>query len=122
MKEMILSTAKEYIEKAVTKNTDIPQQKNTEVSNVIFNSLQSQLGGSGFNVSQLSSLLGGGTNNSFTDGLKKTVIDALISKTGLQQGIAQNVAGSIIPGLVSAVLQKVGGGGIGSVLGGFFKK
>ena len=118
MKDLILKTAKDYIEKEVIKNKDVPEQDCKNVSDVIFSSLQSHLsgGGSGLNLGQLGGLLGGvggGGNNV----LIKTVADALVSKTGMQAAIAQSIAGAIVPGLLKSVTQKGAGGVLGGVLG-----
>ena len=135
MLESILGTAKDYIENAVSKNKEIPKEQNSVVSDVIFNtvskSLKTQTGGSnsGINISQLGSLLGGGNNNSFVEGMTKSVVDALIKKTGMKSGIAQNVAATILPGLINTVLAKKMSGGnspLGNIAGGLlssvFKK
>ena len=135
MLEAILGKAKDYIENAVIKNKEVPKEQNSVVSNVIFNtvskSLLTQMGGSnsGVNISQLGSLLGGGNNNSFVDGMTKSVVDALVKNTGLKSGIAQSVAAAVIPGLIKTVLAKKMGGGnsplgniAGGLLGSMFKK
>ena len=134
MLESILGTAKDYIENAVSKNKEIPKEQNSIVSDVIFNtvskSLKTQTGGSNssINISQLGNLLGGG-NNSFVDGMTKSVVDALVKKTGMKSGIAQNVAAAILPGLVKTVLTKKMSGEnsslgdiAGGLLGNIFKK
>jgi len=126
MLESILGTAKEYIDNAVSKNKEVPKGQNAAVSDVFFNtvskSLTTQLGNSksGFDISQLGSLLGGGKNNSFVDSMSKTVVDALVKKVGLKAGIAQNVVSAILPGLVSTVLAKKTGSSspIGNIAGG----
>ena len=131
MLEAILGTAKDYIENAVIKNKEIPKELNVVVSEVIFNtvskSLKAQMGdsNSGFNISQL----GRGNNNSFVDGMTESVVDALVKKTRMKSGIAQNVAAAILPGLIKTVLaKKVSGGNsplgniAGDLLGSMFKK
>jgi hypothetical protein len=131
MLESILNTAKGYIASEVGKNANVPKQQSSAVSDVIFNtvssSLQSQLGGSksgGFDISQLSSLLGGGGGNSaFVNSLSKSVVDALVKKAGLQSGIAQSIASAIIPGLISSLTKQSGGGNmLGSLAGGLLGK
>ena len=127
MLDSILGAAKEYIGNAVVKNKEVPKEQNSLVSDVIFDtvskSLKTQLGDtkSGFNISQLGSLLGGGgANSSFVNSMTKSVTDALIKKAGMKSGIAQNVVAAILPGLISTVLaKKLGGSGsLGNVSGG----
>ena len=128
MLDSILSTAKDYIQKEVGKNTNVPKQQSSVVSDVIFNtvssSLTKQLGGSaksggGIDLSMLGGLLGGGKNTNFLDGMSKSVVDALVKKTGMKSPVAQSIAASILPGLISMVTKKIGGGGaLGNVAGG----
>jgi len=128
MLESILGTAKDYIQKEVGKNTNVPKGQNTVVSDVIFNtvssSLKKQAGGNaktggGLNLSQLGGLLGGGGNNSFLSTTSKSVVNALVKKTGMQPAVAQGIVASILPGLISAITKKIGGGGLlGNVTGG----
>ena len=134
MLDSILGTAKDYIDSAVVKNKEVPKEQNSVVSDVIFNtvskSLKTQMGDtkSGVNLSQLGSLLGGGKNNSFVDGMTKSVVDALIKKAGMKTGTAQNVVAAILPGLINTVLAKKLGGSsplgniAGGILGNILKK
>ena len=134
MLDSILSSAKGYIQDSVAKNTSVPKQQSSVVSDVIFGtvskSLQSQLGGGakagstggagGINLSMLGGLLGGGgKNSSFLDGMSKSVVDALVKKTGMKSPVAQALAASILPGLISSLTKNMGGGGaLGNVAGG----
>ena len=126
MLDSILGAAKEYIDSAVVKNKEVPKEQNSVVSDVIFKtvskSLTTQLENSksGVNVSQLGSLLGGGSNNSFVENMTKSVVDALVKKAGIKSGIAQNIVAAILPGLISMVLSKKLGGNspLGNIAGG----
>ena len=129
MLDSILSTAKDYIQKEVGKNANVPKQQSSVVSDVIFNtvssSLKKQMGGTsksttggGIDLSMLGGLLGGGKNSNFLDGMSKSVVDALVKKTGMKSPVAQSIASSILPGLISAITKKAGGGALGNVAGG----
>ena len=125
--DSILGVAKDYIQDSVVKNANVPKQQHAAVSDVIFNSvsknLTSQLGGgskSGFDLSKLGGLLGGGSGTSgILDSLSKPIIADLVKKTGMKSGVAQNVVSSILPGLLGTLTKKIGGGGVlGNVAGG----
>jgi len=141
MLDSILDSAKDYIGKAVDKNKDVPKAQNTAVKDAIFNTVSSSLtkqagSKSGLDLSQLGSLLGGATktdssskttkttktsktastastSNSLVDSMTKSVVDALTKKVGINSDVAQNLASSIIPGLISSVVAKKLSGGSG---------
>ena len=127
MLDSILSTAKDYIQKEVGKNTNVPKQQSSVVSDVIFNtvssSLTKQLGGTsksggGIDLSKLGGLLGGGggkTDSGFLGTLSTSVVNALVKKTGMQSTIAQSIASAILPGLISTITKKIGGGNLGNL-------
>ena len=123
MLDSILNTAKDYIQDAVVNHADVPDQQNSAVSDVILNTLggalKNQLGGqgSGINLSQLGSLLGGGHNSGFYNNAHSLVVDALIQKAGLNPQVAQSVTSAVLPGVVSVITKKIGGNAGGNVLG-----
>ncbi|GHV56263.1 hypothetical protein FACS1894182_02460 [Bacteroidia bacterium] len=125
MLDSILNTAKDYIQKEVVNNAAIPNHQNAAVSDVIFNTLSSSLkshlgssgSGSGFDLSQLGSLLGGGNNSGFLKNMQGTVVDALVKKIGLNPQVAQSIVSAILPGVISAVTKNMGGSAGGGVLG-----
>jgi hypothetical protein len=144
--DSILGTAKDYIQKEVGKNANVPKAQSSVVSDVIFGavskSLTSQLGGSsksggGIDLSKLGGLLGGGSSSgsggllggllgggsssgssSLLDTLSKSVVDALMKKAGMKSGVAQSIVSAILPGLISNLTKNIGGGNLGNVAGG----
>jgi uncharacterized protein YcfJ len=123
MLDSILNTAKDYIQDAVVNHADVPNQQNSMVSDVILNTLggalKNQLGGqgSGINLSQLGSLLGGGHNSGFYNNAHNLVVDALTQKAGLNPQVAQSVASAVLPGVVSVITKQIGSKAGGNVLG-----
>lgn len=89
-------------------------------------------------LDMLTNLFGGGAKNTqsngFVQGLIASVATNLISKVGLNEGIAKSIASEFTPKVIDMLTQKSGGdlnalfggaGGLGSVLGslgGMFKK
>jgi hypothetical protein len=125
MLDSILNTAKDYIQGAVASNAQIPSHQSSSVTDTILNtlgnSLQSHLGqssGSGVNLSQLGNLLGGGNNSGFYNNTHSSVVDSLIQKTGLNPQVAHSVASAVLPGVVSAITNKLGANATGSTAGG----
>ena len=133
MLESILGTAKDYIQDAVVNHKSVPTQQHSVVSDVIFDTVSSgvknELGGNaksggGINLSQLGSLLGGGNllgggkNSNFLSGMSKSIVDALVKKTGMTSTVAQSVVSAILPGLISTLTKKIGGGALSGGGGG----
>jgi hypothetical protein len=100
MFEQMLGLVKDEVAKKVGGISGIPAGKQSAVVETTASSLMSGLGKFA-SPAALSSLLGGGGGASAAGGLSSGVVSALTSKVGLNPSVAQNVAGTVIPAVMS---------------------
>lgn len=121
MLEKIIDLAKGYIQDSVNEKTNLPEEKKEAVSDTIVDSLKQNLQqefNSGDDISKLTNLFNHETNSSFYKNMESSVINSLVSKVGLNSQLANNLASSILPGLISFITKKMGGNNImGGLLG-----
>lgn len=132
MDASILNTVKDYVEKYISNNDQIPAEKQELATKTTIDSLVNGIKGeaSGGNIGSLLGSLTGNTSP-LINSLKNVVSSSLTSKAGLNPTLANTIAASLVPGLVNAITSKLGhsatgGGGladeikdkIGGLLGG----
>lgn len=106
MLDDILGIVKEVATSAVNKNSDVPAAKKDLVVKTATDSIASGLMD---NIGDLAGLFGGGgSSNTLMDTIGKTVVNALVQKTGLNSGIANTLVSSILPSVISALSGKIG--------------
>ncbi|MFT3994626.1 MAG: hypothetical protein QM660_09990 [Dysgonomonas sp.] len=100
----ILSIVKEVAQNAVANNTDIPGDKKNEVVETTAGAITTGLTSNLSNLSDLFSSSGGGN---IVDTIQKTVVTTLSEKLGLDASIANGIATSVVPAVVSALSGKI---------------
>lgn len=100
----IFSIVKEVAQNAVANNTDIPRDKKNEVVETTAGAITTGLTSNLSNLSDLFSSSGGGN---IVDTIQKTVVTTLSEKLGLDASIANGIATSVVPAVVSALSGKI---------------
>ena len=131
MLDAILDLVKAPVSDAITKSKEIPAAKKEQAINSTTSAIAETLQNSMTpdNISQLTSLFGGGSkaaagSNFLTDSITSTIVNVLGKKIGLSGPAATAVASAIIPMLMKVLTNKVSGGkgsgmDIGSLIGMF---
>lgn len=113
MLEKIMDLVKGQVMDTVNGMSGIPEEKKTQTVETTATSLLSGLKqyATADNLSSLASLFGGGKSmggsSAMTGGLEKTVVSALTSKVGLNASVAQTIASTVIPAVMSLFKKKV---------------
>ncbi len=100
----MLGLVKDQVAKSIGGIEGIPAEKQNAVVETTASSLMSGLGKFA-NPAALGSLLGGGGGGASTSGLSSGVVSALTSKVGLSPTVAQKIATTVIP-MVMSLLKK----------------
>ncbi len=95
----MLGLVKDQVAKSIGGINGIPAEKQSAVVETTASSLMSGLGKFA-TPAALGSLLGGGSASA-TSGLSSSVVSALTSKVGLSPTVAQTIAGTVIPAVMS---------------------
>lgn len=101
----ILDLIKGAIVGVVDDNANVPNEKKEQVVDIASKALGKGLED---NVSSLSEMLSG-ENTSIIDGLKKSVVNALAEKVGLNADVAGQIASSLIPAVLGVLNSAMGG-------------
>jgi hypothetical protein len=115
MLDQIMDLVKQHAGDAIINNNAIPNEHNdtaiATTGNSIMESLQQAIG-SGGSFAGIQDLLMGG-------GLQQNVATSLQNQLGIDSGAASGVAGSIVPNVLSGLMEKVSSSGIdiNSILG-----
>ena len=116
MLEKIMDLVKGQVMNTVNGIPEIPEDKKTETVETTAHSLVDGLKkyATPENISSLTSMLGIGKSNTGTaasgnmaGGLESSVVSALTSKVGLNPSIAQKIATTVIPAVMSLFKKKV---------------
>ena len=117
MLEKIMDLVKGQVMNTVDGNSEIPEDKKTETIETTTHSLIDGLKkyATPENLSSLTSMLGiGGQHqaaplqtNGMASGLEANVVSALTSKVGLKPELAQTIASTVIPAVMSLFKKKV---------------
>lgn len=112
MLENLLNLVKQYAGEAIVNNPAVPNERNNEAiaeaSNSIAGGLQGLLSQGGLkDVLKLFGGQGGAIENSgITQQISSGLIQNLMSKFGLDNQAAGNIAGSLVPNVLSGLVQK----------------
>jgi hypothetical protein len=112
MLDNLLNLVKEFSGDAVVNNPEVPNEHNEAVmsasSNSIMNSLQGMISNGGFK--DVLNLLGGRSgelsSNPVAQGLSSNLISDLMNKFNFNQGQASQVAGGLLPGVLSNLVSR----------------
>lgn len=111
----ILNLVKDQVMKTISEKVEIPAEKHQETVETTTSSLID-----GFkeqitpgNMGELISLFGSSTGSAdsiagstMAKGVQSTVVSALTSKVGLNQGLATTIAGLVVPAVIKMLTQK----------------
>ncbi len=115
MLENILDMVKNYAQGAVATQAGIPEEKKQETVEATTEAVTDGLK-QHFNLSNLSNLAGlfsGGKNvpansgNPIMSSIQTTLVNTLVQRVGLSQGIASSLASNVVPALMNAFTQKL---------------
>ncbi|WP_163319275.1 DUF937 domain-containing protein [Dysgonomonas sp. 520] len=141
MLDGIIDLVKKEALGVITNNADVPAEKQNEAvdttASAILSSLKDHI--SFENIGAITSLLSNGANsegaNNIVSGVQSSVVSALTSKVGLNQGVANTIATAVVPAIIGIFTKKnndpndtgfnvesliktfTGGGGMGGILG-----
>lgn len=113
MMDNILDLVKDQVMKTISEKVDIPAEKQQETvettTSSIVDGFKSQISPS--NIGEIMSLFGGGgagslANSAIAKGVQSSVVSALTSKVGLNQGLASTIAGLVVPAVISMLSNK----------------
>ncbi|MCD7971807.1 MAG: hypothetical protein LUG18_03950 [Candidatus Azobacteroides sp.] len=107
----LMELVQQFTGNTVNNNPDIPQEKKGTVvqsaAEGIFNGLRNQA--SGGDLGQILNLFGSRGNNvsnSLSQNIQSSVISSLMSKAGINNQLAQNLAGQIVPNVLGLMSKK----------------
>lgn len=111
-----LNAIKGFAEQAIAGNADVPADKQGLAIETVTGAIASGIKNVG--ASGIAGLLSGG-GNQLLQGIESAAINALMSKVGLNQGVAGGIISKILP-LVTGFLTSKSGQGLdlGSIIGG----
>ena len=111
MLENLINLVKEHAGDAIIKNPAIPNQHNDSaiesVANSIFSAIKSQMASGG--LSRITSLFSGSDQKigtQVTEGATNDVITNLVSKLGISQEQARDVATKVVPNVMTNLVNK----------------
>lgn len=112
MLENLLNLVKEHAGDAIINNPAIPNERNDEAisaaSSSIFDTLKNAA--SGGNLSDIMSLFNGGSqaasSNPLASSMQSGLVQNLMHKFGLDQGVAGGIAASLIPSVLGKLVHK----------------
>ena len=124
MLEELMNLIKEHGQEAVVNNTAIPNEHNEavlgEAGNSIMSGIQNMI--SSGNMQQITGMLQGG-NSEGASQITSNFASTIAQKFGIDPAAAQNVAGSLIPNVLSSFTSKLqnnaGGLDLQNILGSF---
>jgi hypothetical protein len=117
MLDNLLSLVKQYAGEAIVNNPAVPNEKNEEVINEASSSIAGGLQGllsQGGGLKDILKMFGGqGTveNSNVTNQIAGGVVQNLMDKFGLDSRSAGSIAGSLVPGVLSSLVQKTNDSG-----------
>ncbi len=117
MLEKIQQLVRQYAGDTVINNPAIPNEKNDEVISVASDSIVSGLksAAANGNTESIMSLFNGGSEAAATSPVTQKIqgnfVENLVSKLGLQQGVASGIAGSLIPMVLKSLVHKTNDAG-----------
>lgn len=115
MLEKVLDMVKNYAEGAVASHPEIPEEKKQETVEATTEAVTDGLK-QNFNLSNLSSLTslfeGGnqvstGSSNPILSSMQTLLVNALVQRVGLSQGVASSLAANVVPSLMNAFMDKM---------------
>jgi len=111
MLDSIINLVKDQALEAITNNSNVPEDKKdaavATTTSTIIDSLKNEINPD--NISSIIGLLGNNSsldNNPLAGSIQNSLVSALSSKVGLDQGIANNIASTVIPALLNAFTHK----------------
>lgn len=115
MMDNILNLVKDQVMKTISEKVDVPAEKQQETvettTSSIVDGFKDQI--TPGNIGEIMSLFGGGgssagslANSAIATGVQSSVVSALTSKVGLNQGLATTIAGIVVPAVISMLTQK----------------
>ncbi len=116
MLDNILDLVKDQVVKSISGNVEIPADKQEQAvdttASSIIDGFKSQI--TPGNMGEIMNLFGGGNsgagspgNSTIAQGVQSTVVSALTSKVGLNQGLATTIAGIVVPAVMGMFSKKV---------------
>ncbi|MDR1763034.1 MAG: DUF937 domain-containing protein [Dysgonamonadaceae bacterium] len=107
MIDKLVELVQQYAGNTVINNSAVPNEKNeaaiSSIADGVFNGLKSEATGAGLGsiLNMLSS--GGNISSAITKTVQSSVIESLISKTGIAKSAASGIAASIVPSILGSL-------------------